>query len=55
MGKTADDFLKTLIGDLVLTNAQFAGQIAALQEQNDRLTAALAPTPPITVTVEPPA
>jgi hypothetical protein len=33
MAKTAEEFLKTLIGDLVITNAQLAAQIEALREQ----------------------
>lgn len=32
MVKTADEFLKELIGGLVLTNAELAGEIAKAQE-----------------------
>ncbi len=36
MAKTVEDFLKDMIGALVITNAQLAAQIEALKEQAEK-------------------
>jgi hypothetical protein len=45
MPKTADDFLKALIGQLVITNADLAGQIETLTAENLALKAKLTEPP----------
>lgn len=45
MAKTADDFLKTLIGELVVANAILAGQIEALKAEIEALKAKPVETP----------